>query len=386
MSATPEERLASAGAATERRPPAIRPNGHAPAVAPPQEFGKLRLLTLAHLRSTPPRDYILKRLISAAELSVWWGPPKCGKSFLAFHIAYAVAQGRSVFGRRVKPCTVLYVAAEGTAGLAGRLHALEAEFGAAPRFFLIAQPVDLLHPFGDLPSLLKAAQAIKAGLIVLDTLNRMMSGGDENGSEDMGALITNAGKVQAETPAHVAIIHHGSKNPNGSTPRGHSSLIGAADLVVEVAKTDDGRRTATVRAAKDEAEGDVIDFRLHVVELGTDPDGDALTTCIVREEQPAALGPRLSAAETKARSILADVIAAEGTLLPAGPGFPDNAHGVPEGRWREECETRRLSTSEQRDSRTKAFNRAFKGLIAASAVATRDNLVWLVKPAAPEEG
>ena len=344
------------------------------------------MLTLDDLRAVPPRDYILKRLLSPAEMSVWWGPPKCGKSFLAFYIGYAVAQGRSIFGRRVKARTVLYVAAEGTAGLAGRLHALEREFGPAPRFYLIAQSVDLLHPFGDLPSLLKAAKTIKAGLIVLDTLNRMLSGGDENGSEDMGALIRNAGVIQAETPAHVAIVHHGTKSLNGSTPRGHSSLIGAADLVVEVAKTDDRRRTATVRAAKDEAEGDIIGFRLKVVELGTDPDGDPITTCLAEEAEPAAARPGFSATEAKARSILADLIAVEGAPLPPGAGFPDNARGVPEPRWRDECETRRLSTSEQRDSRTKAFNRAFKGLIAANAVATRDNLVWLVRPEAPEEG
>ena len=364
--ASPEAMMRALGGTTIRQPLA---------------FGKLRVLSMDDVTTAEPRDYLLKGLISPAEMSVWWGAPKCGKSFLMLHVAYAIAQGRGVFGRRVKPCSVLYVAAEGEAGLAGRLRAIRDEFGLAPRFHLIAQPVDLLHPNGDLDSVSQAAQhpRVNARLIVLDTLARMLAGGDENGPEDMGRFIANVGALRQCTKAHVAVIHHGTKSTNGSTPRGHGSLIGAADLVIEIAKAGDSSRTATVTAAKDDPDGAVMGFSLHVIELGTDQDGDPITTCMVDEAISATTtGPRLSKRDGRAKQILADLIVAEGKPLPVG--CPDGLLGVPEVRWREECESRRLSTAEQQDSRTTAFRRAYESLLASAIAATRDGTVWLTRP------
>jgi hypothetical protein len=84
-------------------------------IRPPLTFGKLRVLSMDDVIDAEPRDYLLKGMISPGEMSVWWGAPKCGKSFLMLHVAYAIAQGRSVFGKRVNPSAVLYIAAEGQA-------------------------------------------------------------------------------------------------------------------------------------------------------------------------------------------------------------------------------------------------------------------------------
>lgn len=261
-------------------------------IRPPMMFGKVRVHSMADIGDAAPRGYVVKGLMSPGEMSVWWGPPKCGKSFLLLHIAYAIAQGRTVFGRRVKACPVLYVAAEGEAGLAGRLRAIRDAMGPAPLLHLIAQPVDLFRKDGDLESVKAAAmdKRIGARVIFLDTLARVMAGGDENAPQDMGALITNIGVLRSCTSAHVAVVHHGTKNPNGGTPRGHGSLIGAADLVVEVAKGVNGTRSATVTAAKDDPDGAAMAFALGVVDMGTDADGDPITTCIVHEADATPIG------------------------------------------------------------------------------------------------
>ena len=68
----------------------------------------------------------------------------------------------------------------------------------------------------------------------------------------MGQFIVNVTEVRHETGAHVAIVHHGTKASNGSSPRGHSCLTGADDALVEVVKLDDGSRVATVAHAKDD--------------------------------------------------------------------------------------------------------------------------------------
>jgi KaiC/GvpD/RAD55 family RecA-like ATPase len=40
------------------------------------------------LDTAPKRDYLVKGLISPAEISLWVGPPKCAKTFLLLDIAY----------------------------------------------------------------------------------------------------------------------------------------------------------------------------------------------------------------------------------------------------------------------------------------------------------
>lgn len=269
------EKLAALRATKKAEKAKAAPRGRA--------FGALIVLGTADLDTAEPRGYLVKGLISPAELSLWVGPPKCGKSFLLLYIAYMLSLGRGVFGRRVKRCPVLYVAAEGEGGIANRIRALRDRFGDAPDFHFIAQPADLLHQVGHLEDLKLAATSIAAGLIVLDTLSRLMAGGDENAPGDMGLFVKNVSELRHETEAHVAIVHHGTKGSNGSTPRGHSSLTGADDALIEVMKLADGTRTATVIHAKDDADGDRHGFKLDRVDLGRDPDGDPITTLIVAE-------------------------------------------------------------------------------------------------------
>lgn len=128
--------------------------------------------------------------MAPGEVSLCVGPAKCGKTFLVLHISYAVAQGRAVFGHRVHPCTVLYIAAEGEAGIAKRVKALAAEYGVADNFYVVAQRVNLLRG-DDLLHLVQMTSTLDAGLIVIDTLNRVLAGGDENSPEDMGTLLMN---------------------------------------------------------------------------------------------------------------------------------------------------------------------------------------------------
>ena len=252
----------------------------------PEPRTRFRLMTPADLMALPERGYLLKGIMAPAELSVWWGPPKCGKSFLLMHAAYALAQGREVMGRRVKKARVLYLACEGRSGLRARIEALHARYGDAPDFVAIAEPINL-HGTGDTDDLVEIIRAGRFDLVVVDTLNRVMAGGDENSSADMGAVIRNLDHIRAETGAHVALIHHGTKSGEGG-PRGHGSLIGAADAIVAIAIAEDGTRTATVTDAKDDPSNRSVTFDLEVVELGTDADGDPRTTCNVVERMDAA--------------------------------------------------------------------------------------------------
>jgi hypothetical protein len=240
----------------------------------------------------PTRDYLVKGLLSPAEISLLVGAKNARKTFLALHVCYGVAQGwPTIFGRRVKQTPVLYLIAEGEAGIGKRVKALVRRYGRCPDFHVIAQPIDLLRSdasAGDLHDVIEAANLHQVGLIVVDTVSRAMMGGDENGPADMGTLAANLNILRYETGAHVMGVHHGTQ-ADGTKSRGHSSLPFSADVIIQTEWSEEASTgTMTVGFCRDDAIGPLGTFRTEVVRLGTDADGDHITTLVVEEtDQPA---------------------------------------------------------------------------------------------------
>lgn len=383
--ASPEARLRAALATTVVSP--ARPTGKIGAPQPQAReergklFGRLQLLTLVDAKLAPPRSYLLDGLLAPGELSVWWGEPKSGKSFLLTRIAYGLALGLGFFGLAARgPTRVLYLSAEGESGFAGRLLALATELGPAAGFAYIAQRAEVGPPGADLEDLILAAQHHQAEVIVLDTVARTFGTGDESATRDMGAYVAALDHLRRATGAHVVVVHHGTKNGSSPGPRGSGALVGAADLVVKVERAKDGvPHRATVEAAKDDADGATFAFSLRVVGLAPAGGARPRSTCIAQEAEAAASAPasRLSPQPRDALAYLRDLIATEGVPLPSNAGFPSGLLGVPEVRWREECETRRLSTAEKPEDRRRTFRHAFRLLREGQIVAARDGLVWI---------
>lgn len=379
----PEELLHRAGAKEERHTPPA-----SPLIERGKLFGRLRVLTVADALDAPARDYLLRGLIAPRELSLWWGAPKCGKSFLLLRLAYGLALGLGMWGRRApKRCRVLYVAAEGEGGFAVRLIALRDALGdAGGAFRYIAQRAVVGPPSGDLQAVIDAARDMRADVVVLDTLARTFGAGDENAAKDMGGFVTSVDKLREDTGAHVAIIHHGRKD--GADTRGSGALAGAADLIVKVTKGENGEPgAATVEAAKDDADGDALGFRLRLLDLEPDADGEARRTCIAEEaEAGARSGKPLPPAARTALRFLADLVLAEGSPLPQGAAWPEpGLSGVREVRWREECESRHLSSAATAQSRDRVFRDAAQRLRDGGSIAMRDGWVWTTRKV-PNDG
>src|SRR5690606_21832777 len=155
---------------------------------------RFRVLTADDLAALPPVRWRVRGALPAEGIAAIYGPAGSGKTFLALDLLGAVADGREWFAHRVEPCTVVYVAREGEAGIAQRVQAYRTRHGDAPsRMRFIAQPFALLES-GDVAEL---AQAIRAaggagGIVAIDTLNRAAPGADENDSRDMGRIIEGA--------------------------------------------------------------------------------------------------------------------------------------------------------------------------------------------------
>jgi hypothetical protein len=368
-------------------PEAILRDAGAVIETPPRQYGRLRVHSVAEIMAAPPRAYLLQGLFAVAELIVLWGAPKSGKSFLALRLAYGLALGQGMWGRKApRPLRVLYIAAEGAGGMGARLQALREALGDDEgRFAIIAQPAQIGPPGEDAETLREAVKAHAADLVIIDTLARTFGDGNEDAAQDMGQFVAECDAIRHETGAAVVVVHHGAKAEDAKTPRGSGALMGAADLILQVKKGGEGAPSvAVVQAAKDDEDGAELPFRLELVTVGEREDGTPLETCIAEEADAGRgkrNGPSLTGKAGLAVKILSDTVATEGKELPRERGFPSTLglFGVAKKRWREECITRGLCVSDDPDSARRVAERAMETAIKANAVACRGDLVWLVR-------
>jgi hypothetical protein len=338
-------------------------------------FGRIRVLSITDAGNAPPRRYLLGGLIAPGEMSAWWGAPKTGKSFLMLRLAYGLALGIGMWDRASVLCRVLYVAAEGEGGFARRLLALRDAMGdAGDNFRYIAQRVTVGLPSDDLGDIIEAAVAMNADVVVLDTVARTFGTGDESTARDMGGYVAAVDEIRERTGAHVAVIHHGPKDPHAPSPRGSISLVAAADLVVKITKD-----AATVDHAKDDVAGAVLPFTLRAM------DGTCIAEDSPEGQQVGTNRPSLTPQARRAFDYLNDMIARGGNTLPTGKMFPPHAdlRCVRFEEWRVACRARTLSANGEKRAENLAFQRCAEVLLNARMIATAehqsDKLVWVSK-------
>lgn len=342
--------------------------------------GRFRLLSADDLASLPPVRWRVRGILPEQGLAAVYGPSGAGKSFLVLDLLGAVADGREWFGRRTRACPVTYLALEGEAGIAQRVAAYRVRHGhppAAMRFvaasFALLEAGDVL----DLAADIRAAGGAD-GIVVIDTLNRAANGADENDSRDMGRLIAGAKALQAALGGLVVLVHHSGKDASRGL-RGHSSLHGALDAVLEVSRDGD-RREWRLAKSKDGTDGEAHPFRLAVVELGTDDDGDPVTSAVVQLVAPDAesVKPQLPNGGTNQRiawDVLGPMFRAAGVARPEG--VPEN---VPAGRPVVTMDAAldaigaRLVVPEKR--RRERATQALQGLTARGLLCHEDGWLW----------
>jgi hypothetical protein len=253
-------------------------------LVPPVRF---KLLTPADLAKLPPVQWRVRGVLPTEGIGAVFGPSGSGKSFLVLDQLAAVAAGREWFGCRVTQSPVLYVALEGEAGIAQRVKAYQDKRGALPDGFrFLLQSLDI-RLAADRAALVQAIQAAgwRDGVLCLDTLNRAAPGMDENDSRSMGEAIGAAKAIQAQLGGMVLLVHHTGKDATKGL-RGHSSLHAALDAAIEVTREGAGR-VWTLHKAKDGEDGRAHPFRLDVVGIGTDDEGEPITSCVVVPEESA---------------------------------------------------------------------------------------------------
>jgi hypothetical protein len=248
---------------------------------PPKPAPRYKLLNGADLEALPPLAWRVRGVLPAVGLAALYGPSASGKSFLAFDMAAAIAEGRAWFGHRAEPAPVVYAALEGEAGFKLRAQAWQAHRGRRlpDGLHMMLQPFKLTN----LEDVTDLASVVPAGaVVVLDTLNRAAPTADENSSKDMGEILEAAKCLQELTRGLVLLVHHTGKNAAAGL-RGHSSLFAAMDAAIEVSRDGDHREWKVAKA-KDGQDGDAHPFKLQVEMLAVDEYGDPISSCVVMRD------------------------------------------------------------------------------------------------------
>jgi len=264
---------------------------------------------------------LIKGILDQGAMTILYGESNAGKTFVAMDIAYHIARGLPWAGRKTAAMPVLYIAAEGGKGARKRAAALAARHGAAPAFWFLMHPVNLLRVDADLKPLVEAVRLTGQafGMIVVDTLSRAMAGGDENASTDMGAMVRNLDALRSATGAHLVAVHHSGKD-RAKGARGHSLLRAATDTEIEVV---DG--TIVVTKQRDLDGSFATGFDLDVVTLGVDGDGDPVTSCTIRLIDIGMVGAAGAGATAGARG---EITAKEGVVLQAVRDLTERGEAV----------------------------------------------------------
>jgi hypothetical protein len=192
------------------------------------------------LEALPRPAYLVHDVVVQQTLAVLYAAAGTGKSFVALDLGLAVATGTSWHGHAVVPGAVVYVAAEGGAGLGERLRAwkLMHQIDVIADGWFVLEALNLLDQ-ADVDEFLAALAAVPVTpvLLIFDTLARCLLGGDENSAKDMGIAVAACDRIGRALNCTVLVVHHTGKS--GEIERGSTALRGAADTMLTLAKDGD---------------------------------------------------------------------------------------------------------------------------------------------------
>ena len=317
------------------------------------------------------------------------GPSMSGKSFWTLDALTRVVRGEPVLGRKSKACGVLYVASEAPGGVRNRIKALREKTGPlGGAFEMIGQAPNLTNPddIADLRAVLieskaaMAGQGIRLGIVAIDTLSASIPGADENTAKDMSPVLSALQSLAHDLDLMILLVAHTGKDAERGL-RGWSGLMANADGLIMLSAASEGQRSGTVEKVKDGLAGDRFGFELDVIDIGTDEDGDPVTTCVVRDTGTPGQNQVSRRVAPKMAMVLRCyhlcVDAGQFENVPATGGVPHGTKGVPRDKLRERMTAEGFTAgTENPESIRRSMNRTIDALIEKQTLRGNPSLVW----------
>ena len=237
----------------------------------PDPAETFEILDIGQIEAMPPPTWLIHEMLVEDGLSVIYGDPGAGKSFISLDMGLRLAHGMDWHGRETKSTGVLYIAGEGVRGLGKRIKGWRLKNGMdgieAP-FLLLPVAVELLDE-AQRNKLLRTLDAaveragFEIGLIVIDTVSRALSGADENGQEAMGGFVKACDAIRNHAGSSVLGVHHSGKDKDKGM-RGSTVLLGACDASIRVSKSEN-LVTLKTEKQKDAEESPPIHMEMETV-------------------------------------------------------------------------------------------------------------------------
>jgi hypothetical protein len=266
-------------------PEEVMARAEAIAAAPRAQRGRFATVPIHELAQRPGGKWLIKNVLPEDELVVLFGASGSGKTFVALDMAFHIAQGLPWRGNKAVQGTVVIIAAEGAGGLGKRSLAYAKYHGidlsTVPLHVIPASP-NILEEEDIAEVLAEIRTHDNVKLVVIDTLAQVTPGANENGAEDMGRALANIRLIHEAAKATPMAVHHAGKDASKGS-RGWSGIKAAASAQVEVLRHENDQREIHLEKMKDGEDGVRFGFRLETVELGTDEDGDRITSCVAVE-------------------------------------------------------------------------------------------------------
>jgi len=252
----------------------------------------------APVRAYPWR---IKGILPMHDNALLMGPSRSGKTFECLDMLMHMHSGEPFAGRKVIPCGSVYLTYEGATGFENRLRAYLQHYGMTAAdlhsFAWVTRPPNLFASEDNAKALadeivqMSQGFQLPLGAVVVDTHNAASRGSSEIKSEDINRILENYQTLRDLTGAPLIIIGH--TNAEGKH-RGNEQFFNnietailiervVTDAKAKTEKRDDNGRVVRRGVIQKQREGDdrvQWEFVLEPVEIGTDEDGDPITSMV----------------------------------------------------------------------------------------------------------
>lgn len=322
-------------------------------------------------------NWIVKNWIPGSGLGCLYGDPGSGKTFAAADLALHIATEVKWQGERTKGGKVAYMAMESGTRFQNRVKAwCDHHNKDLPENFLYTpETVDLRRNENGAEIIISDLKDQGIKVLIIDTLSRALSGGNENSPEDMMSFVNNCDRIWKALDCFVLIIHHVGKDA-AKGMRGHSSLLGAIDTELQLKD-----KNISLLKQRDGQDGLIKGFDLVVKSIGKDEDGDDVTTCVA---VPAEInigdnmGPKLSDMQREAFNILCNLVLTSGKEITSPVDKNRTVTAVHFDVWKNECRNHGVTDYEDANKARTMFWKHSQALKKKGKIMFYEKFVWII--------
>lgn len=236
---------------------------------------KFNFLPLDVLLKKPDEvlPYIVDDILIEGGTSLFAGKPKAGKSTLAQWLALKVVRGEQFLGKNTKKSKILYLALEEKESqLRAHFKAMGAEYESELLIHAAPAPQEKT-----LEELFEEIVKHKPGLVIIDTVFRLIREVDVNDYGKINRSLEPIGNIARLTNTHIALVHHMGKaeREGADGVLGSTAIAGLVDAILMVRRDESGRRTlrTQMRYGFDIPEAELIfDGSTRAINLGSEVD------------------------------------------------------------------------------------------------------------------